>query len=151
LGTHQQNLLCIEIDFCCCPKGFLAIRIFQGRLLSPNFHNSGVVRYCWILQLTLNFKWCCLMFRTMCSIHIFKLMFWGWLVCNILLCCLCQISPIQSLVGRKGRRWVMGVISQLEDGHFYLEDLSASVEINLTDAISFYALIKLFYFVLWTP
>ncbi|KEH26806.1 DNA polymerase epsilon subunit B [Medicago truncatula] len=46
----------------------------------------------------------------------------------------CEISPIQSLVGRKGRRWVMGVISQLEDGHFYLEDLSASVEINLTDA-----------------
>lgn len=31
----------------------------------------------------------------------------------------------------------MGVISQLEDGHFYLEDLTASVEINLSDAISF--------------
>lgn len=28
----------------------------------------------------------------------------------------------------------MGVISQLEDGHFYLEDLTASVEINLSDA-----------------
>ncbi|XP_057446745.1 DNA polymerase epsilon subunit B [Lotus japonicus] len=46
----------------------------------------------------------------------------------------CEISPIQSLVGRTGRRWVMGVISQLEDGHFYLEDLSASVEINLSNA-----------------
>lgn len=32
----------------------------------------------------------------------------------------------------------MGLISQLEDGHFYLEDLTASVEINLSDAISFY-------------
>jgi hypothetical protein len=30
----------------------------------------------------------------------------------------------------------MGVISQLEDGHFYLEDLTASVEINLSKAIS---------------
>ncbi|BBH04223.1 DNA polymerase epsilon subunit B2 [Prunus dulcis] len=36
------------------------------------------------------------------------------------------ISPIQSLIGQTGRRWVMGLISQLEDGHFYLEDLSAS-------------------------
>ncbi|XWS60801.1 hypothetical protein CRYUN_Cryun07bG0068500 [Craigia yunnanensis] len=30
----------------------------------------------------------------------------------------CQLSPIQSLVGQRGRRWVMGVISQLEDGFF---------------------------------
>lgn len=30
----------------------------------------------------------------------------------------------------------MGIISQLEDGHFFLEDLTASVEINLADAIS---------------
>ncbi|XP_052201832.1 DNA polymerase epsilon subunit B [Diospyros lotus] len=45
-----------------------------------------------------------------------------------------EISPIQSLIGLTGRRWVMGVISQLEDGHFYLEDLTAAVEINLADA-----------------
>ncbi|PPR96657.1 hypothetical protein GOBAR_AA24020 [Gossypium barbadense] len=38
----------------------------------------------------------------------------------------CQLSTIQSLVGQRGRRWVMGVISQLEDGHFYLEDLTAA-------------------------
>lgn len=31
----------------------------------------------------------------------------------------------------------MGVISQLEDGHFFLEDLAASVEIDLSKAISF--------------
>ncbi|KAJ7969659.1 DNA polymerase epsilon subunit [Quillaja saponaria] len=55
----------------------------------------------------------------------------------------CEISPIQSLVGQTGRRWVMGVISQLKDGHYYLEDLTASVEINLSDAISFYNLIFL--------
>lgn len=31
----------------------------------------------------------------------------------------------------------MGVISQLEDDHFYLEDLTAAVEVNLSSAISF--------------
>lgn len=56
-----------------------------------------------------------------------------------------QISTIQSLVGQRGRRWVMGVISQLEDGHFYLEDLTASVEINLSKAISFTYFYFLFY------
>ncbi|XP_010535714.1 PREDICTED: DNA polymerase epsilon subunit B [Tarenaya hassleriana] len=45
-----------------------------------------------------------------------------------------EISSIQSLIIQKGRRWVMGVISQLEDGHFYLEDLSACVEIDLSKA-----------------
>ena len=54
-----------------------------------------------------------------------------------------QISPIQSLVVQIGRKWVMGVISQLEDGHFYLEDLSASVEIDLSKAISFFFIEKL--------
>ncbi|TKY44872.1 DNA polymerase epsilon subunit 2 [Spatholobus suberectus] len=49
----------------------------------------------------------------------------------------CEISPIQSLVGQTGRRWVMGVISQLEDGHYYLEDLTAAVKISLSNAISF--------------
>ncbi|XP_027924509.1 DNA polymerase epsilon subunit B [Vigna unguiculata] len=46
----------------------------------------------------------------------------------------CEISPIQSLVGQTGRKWVMGVISQLEDGHYYLEDLTAAVKINLSSA-----------------
>lgn len=35
----------------------------------------------------------------------------------------------------------MGVISQLEDGHFYLEDLTAAVEIDLSNAISFHKII----------
>ncbi|KAL8041773.1 hypothetical protein ABFS82_09G005700 [Erythranthe guttata] len=46
----------------------------------------------------------------------------------------CQISPIQSLVGQTGKKWVMGLISQLEDGHFYLEDLTAAVEVDLSNA-----------------
>ncbi|MFS8019796.1 putative DNA-directed DNA polymerase [Helianthus anomalus] len=51
----------------------------------------------------------------------------------------CEISQIQSLVGRTGISWVMGVISQFEDGHYYLEDLTAAVEINLSNAISLIA------------
>ena len=55
-----------------------------------------------------------------------------------------QISPIQSLVASTGRKWVMGVISQLEDGHFNLEDLTAAVEINLANAISFIPVVYYF-------
>lgn len=47
-----------------------------------------------------------------------------------------QITSIQSLIGCTGRRWIMGVISQLEDGHFFLEDLTAAVPVNLCNAIS---------------
>ncbi|CAN1266695.1 DNA polymerase epsilon subunit B [Linum perenne] len=43
-------------------------------------------------------------------------------------CGSCEIAPIQSLVGKMGTKWVMGLISQLEDGHFFLEDLTASVK-----------------------
>ncbi|KAJ8621382.1 hypothetical protein MRB53_029911 [Persea americana] len=42
----------------------------------------------------------------------------------------CEITSIQSLIGCTGRRWIMGVISQLEDGHFFLEDLTAAVPIT---------------------
>ncbi|KAJ0981216.1 hypothetical protein J5N97_009471 [Dioscorea zingiberensis] len=38
-----------------------------------------------------------------------------------------EITPIQSLIGYAGRRWIMGVISQLEEGHFFLEDLTAAI------------------------
>lgn len=46
----------------------------------------------------------------------------------------CEIVPIQNLNWQTGKRWIMGVISQLEDGHFYLEDLTASVEVDLSSA-----------------
>ncbi|KAI7981165.1 DNA polymerase epsilon subunit B [Camellia lanceoleosa] len=45
-------------------------------------------------------------------------------------------SPYVSREKMTGRRWVIGVISQLEDDHFYLEDLTRIVEINLSNAIS---------------
>lgn len=47
-----------------------------------------------------------------------------------------QITPIQSLVGCVGKKWIMGVISQLEDDHFFLEDLTAAVPIDISNAIS---------------
>lgn len=46
----------------------------------------------------------------------------------------CEITPIQSLIGCTGRRWLIGVISQLEEGHFYLEDLTAAIPIDLANA-----------------
>uniref|UniRef100_A0A0E0PHW5 DNA polymerase II subunit 2 n=1 Tax=Oryza rufipogon TaxID=4529 RepID=A0A0E0PHW5_ORYRU len=39
----------------------------------------------------------------------------------------CEITSIQSLIGCTGRRWIMGVISQLEERQFYLEDLTGAV------------------------
>ncbi|GLJ38887.1 hypothetical protein SUGI_0792820 [Cryptomeria japonica] len=54
-----------------------------------------------------------------------------------------EMIPIQSLIGCIGRRWIMGVISQLEDGHFFLEDLTGAIPIDLSQAIS----LKIGYFV----
>ncbi|KAM0868739.1 hypothetical protein ACQ4PT_041129 [Festuca glaucescens] len=48
----------------------------------------------------------------------------------------CEITSIQSLIGCTGRRWIMGVISQLEERQFYLEDLTGAVPIDLANAIS---------------
>lgn len=47
-----------------------------------------------------------------------------------------QITSVQSLIGCTGRRWIMGVISQLEEGQFYLEDLTGAVPIDISNAIS---------------
>ncbi|KAK8503610.1 hypothetical protein V6N12_024782 [Hibiscus sabdariffa] len=43
-----------------------------------------------------------------------------------------QLSTIQSLVGQRGRRLVMSVVSQLEDDHFYLRDFIAAIEEEVT-------------------
>ncbi|KAJ4812645.1 DNA polymerase epsilon subunit [Rhynchospora pubera] len=59
----------------------------------------------------------------------------------------CKITTIQSLTGCKGRRWITGVISQLEEGRFYLEDLTAAIAIDLSDAISFLYLHTRFYLI----
>ncbi|KAJ7560741.1 hypothetical protein O6H91_04G143500 [Diphasiastrum complanatum] len=46
----------------------------------------------------------------------------------------CEMTPLQSLIGCSGNRWVMGIISQLEDGCYYLEDISAATPIDLSVA-----------------
>ncbi|KAL4309995.1 hypothetical protein GQ457_01G018520 [Hibiscus cannabinus] len=47
----------------------------------------------------------------------------------------CQLSTIQFLVGQRGRRLVMSVVSQLEDDHFYLEDFTDVVEGEVTTRV----------------
>lgn len=137
---HQQKLLSTGIGFFYCLRGSLVTNILWSLLLILIFQiTAGVVRYYWLLWLTIKLS--------MMMPNVYNRVFYAWIqsgvflggfICNFMLCCLFQISPIQSLVGQTGRRWVMGVISQLEDGHFYLEDLTASVEINLSNAISFF-------------
>jgi len=47
----------------------------------------------------------------------------------------CELTPVQTLMGaHKGdSQFVLGLISQLEDGRFFLEDATGSVAINLAD------------------
>ncbi|CAI7907636.1 unnamed protein product, partial [Closterium sp. NIES-53] len=52
-----------------------------------------------------------------------------------------QLTPVQALVGgtaasQQRRHHVVGVLAQLEDGRFFLEDLSASLPLDLSHAIS---------------
>ncbi|CAI5474856.1 unnamed protein product [Closterium sp. Yama58-4] len=54
---------------------------------------------------------------------------------------LVQLTPVQALVGgtaasQQRRHHVVGVVAQLEDGRFFLEDLSASLPLDLSHAIS---------------
>ena len=49
--------------------------------------------------------------------------------------CAMQLSEIKALLGCVGeRRYVMGCISQLEDGKYFLEDLSGRLQLDLTHA-----------------
>ncbi|KAL7496415.1 hypothetical protein ACHAWT_004572 [Skeletonema menzelii] len=44
------------------------------------------------------------------------------------------ITPVESLLGRSGRRFLLGMIVQVEEGNYYLEDHTAQVPLNLSDA-----------------
>lgn len=47
----------------------------------------------------------------------------------------CELTPLQALLGTAGEtHYVMGALSQLEDGRFYLEDLTASIQVDLSTA-----------------
>lgn len=46
-----------------------------------------------------------------------------------------QLTELKALLGCVGQtRFVMGAISQLQDGRYYLEDLSDALPIDLSDA-----------------
>ncbi len=53
-------------------------------------------------------------------------------------CCVCvhaQLTELKALLGCVGQvRFVMGCISQLQDGRYFLEDMSDSLPIDLSDA-----------------
>jgi hypothetical protein len=52
-----------------------------------------------------------------------------------LLLWLAQLTEVKALVGQVGAtRYVMGCISQLEDGRYFLEDLSDAVPIDVSGA-----------------
>lgn len=44
------------------------------------------------------------------------------------------ITPVESLLGRSGRRFLLGMIVQVEEGKYYLEDHTAQVPLNFTEA-----------------
>eukprot|EP00559_Dactyliosolen_fragilissimus_P002415 CAMPEP_0184863990 /NCGR_PEP_ID=MMETSP0580-20130426/13271_1 /TAXON_ID=1118495 /ORGANISM="Dactyliosolen fragilissimus" /LENGTH=576 /DNA_ID=CAMNT_0027362609 /DNA_START=22 /DNA_END=1752 /DNA_ORIENTATION=+ len=45
-----------------------------------------------------------------------------------------KLTPIESLLGRKGKQTLMGMIVQVEEGKYYLEDVTAQVPIDLSEA-----------------
>ncbi len=47
----------------------------------------------------------------------------------------CELTPLQALLGTAGEtRFVLGALSQLEDGRFWLEDTTGSVAVDLSHA-----------------
>lgn len=48
-----------------------------------------------------------------------------------------QLTEIKALLGSVGEtKTVMGFISQLEDGHYFVEDLSGALKIDLSDTMT---------------
>lgn len=121
---------CIEIGCSCCFKGYLVIPIFLNLFLIVMYLITEAARY--PCPLTTEHP-CYLMLPPVQHNPLIRRPIYWALYLNFVF----QVSPIQSLVGQTGKKWVMGLISQLEDGHFYLEDMTAAVEVDLTNAISF--------------
>ena len=44
------------------------------------------------------------------------------------------LTPVESLLGRSGFRNLLGIIVQVEEGKYYLEDLSGQIELNFSQA-----------------
>lgn len=48
-----------------------------------------------------------------------------------------QLTSIKNLLGRQGGHFlIFGLLTRLEDGALYLEDLDDKVELDLSDAVS---------------
>lgn len=45
-----------------------------------------------------------------------------------------KITPVESLIGRSGPRNLLGMIVQVEEGRYYLEDLTGQIPLDLRDA-----------------
>ena len=46
-----------------------------------------------------------------------------------------QLTPVDALVATKGERYVLAMLSQHEEGRYFLEDLSGTVPIDLSDVV----------------
>ena len=44
------------------------------------------------------------------------------------------LTPVESLLGRSGVRYLLGMIVQVEEGKYYLEDHTAQVPLNFSQA-----------------
>jgi DNA polymerase epsilon subunit 2 len=45
-----------------------------------------------------------------------------------------NLTPIESLLGRAGVRFLLGMIVQVEEGRYYLEDNTAQVPLDVSEA-----------------
>ncbi|KYR03175.1 putative DNA polymerase epsilon subunit B [Tieghemostelium lacteum] len=52
-----------------------------------------------------------------------------------------SITPLSSLLGNSGSKYVLGTISQITEGNYFLEDLNTNVPLDLSNAIFEYGLI----------
>eukprot|EP01133_Synstelium_polycarpum_P008005 gene8005-9404_t len=51
------------------------------------------------------------------------------------------ITPLNSLLGNPGKKYVLGTIAQIQEGEYYLQDLNTKVPINFADASIPYGLL----------
>ena len=45
-----------------------------------------------------------------------------------------SLTPVESLLGRTGVKFLLGMVVQVEEGRYYLEDHTAQVPLDLTQA-----------------
>ena len=48
----------------------------------------------------------------------------------------CQLTPIESLPSAVGKHYLLGMLTELEEGSLYLEDLNANVKLDLSTVVT---------------